>query len=148
MSSKIKQKTLLLMAITVIFTVMLACSDNNSTEPKPKGKVFFAIMGFDFEANPDAVVNVYIDNVLIGTLTETLIDGNDGPHYPLLNGSTTTSYPFAILYETNKDVNARYEVVNDPNGLPSNTSIFKYSWFNSQMQAISIYDYEYHLNNH
>jgi len=130
------EKIKLLLAITLTAAVIIACNDNGHTDPpqhKGVGKVFFTTNAFDYLDAPNVVVNVYVNNVLIGTLTESHYDDL---HNHLLNGNTTTSYPFAILYETEKDFKYRFEIVPDPKNHPINTYDFKYEWFNSQMHAM------------
>ena len=100
------RKNLKLTAIfaTIAIFFFTACS-NEPTEPKPFGKVWFFSDTFDYL--DDAIVNVYVDGVLIGTLTESF-DEESQSH---LLKEAETSFPFGILYKTNKDHVVRYEVL-------------------------------------
>ena len=103
-----KKLVMVMVAITLICAT--SCITDDKDEPTfEKIKLFFVAHGWDSEEFPDNAIQVYVDDVLIGTITKA-VDMEDLEFLNQnFNENTDTSSAYGILYIMEKEtINYHY----------------------------------------
>jgi len=106
----------LMLVLLLGFVFIVGCSDDKE-EPRvyEKKKIFFCTNAFDYVDDPNCIVNVYVDDVLIGTLTKGIDMFDTGFLNQYFNADTDTSSAFGILYVLDKaSIKYRFETIPSP----------------------------------
>jgi len=103
------KKPIFILILLLGFVIITACSDSNESANVGNSKVFFCSVIFDNTDDTNAIVNVYVDDKLIGTLTESGDENLINHHFIANNGRNSS---FGVVYVMDKEfISYRLEAI-------------------------------------